>query len=51
VLLLVILLTYLPVVNTAFGLTAINPLYFIPAFLLGLISQGWVEIPKIRDGK
>ncbi|MDR2559508.1 MAG: cation-translocating P-type ATPase [Oscillospiraceae bacterium] len=51
VLLLVILLTYLPVVNTAFGLTAINPLRFISALLLGLISQSWVEIPKIRDYK
>ncbi|MCL2637956.1 MAG: HAD-IC family P-type ATPase [Oscillospiraceae bacterium] len=51
VFLLVILLIYLPAVNTAFGLTAINPLRFITAFLLGLISQGWVEIPKIRDYK
>ncbi|MCL2697097.1 MAG: cation-translocating P-type ATPase [Oscillospiraceae bacterium] len=51
VFLLVILLTYLPAVNTAFGLASINPLRFITAFLLGIVSQGWVEIPKIRDYK
>jgi Ca2+-transporting ATPase len=51
VFLLVVLLTSLPFVNAAFGLTAISPLRFIPAFLLGLISQSWVELPKIRDAK
>ncbi|MDR2531408.1 MAG: HAD-IC family P-type ATPase [Oscillospiraceae bacterium] len=51
VLLLVILITYIPIVNTAFGLTAINPLRFIMAFILGITSQLWVEIPKIRDSK
>jgi Ca2+-transporting ATPase len=45
------LLVYLPGVNSAFGLTAINPLLYIGAFLLGIISQAWVEIPKIRDEK
>jgi Ca2+-transporting ATPase len=50
-LLLVILITYLPAVNSAFGLAAINPLRFITALLLGLVSQIWVEVPKVRDYK
>jgi Ca2+-transporting ATPase len=49
--LLIILMIYLPGVNSALGLTAISPLRFLAAFLLGLASQGWVEIPKIRDYK
>jgi len=46
---LVILLTYIPGVNTAFGLAAVNPLRFLGAVLLGIASQFWVEIPKIRE--
>jgi Ca2+-transporting ATPase len=51
VLLFVILITYIPAINTAFGLAAINPFRFIGAFLLGVISQAWVEVPKVRDYK
>jgi hypothetical protein len=54
--LLVLLLIYLPGVNAALGLKAaesgaLSLLRFIPAFLLGIISQSWVELPKIRDDK
>jgi Ca2+-transporting ATPase len=51
VLVLVTLLIYLPLVNAAFGLAPLNPLMYIGTVLLGIISQLWVEIPKIRDGK
>jgi hypothetical protein len=36
-------------VNAAFGLASISILRFIAAMLLGIASQAWVEIPKIRD--
>ena len=43
-------LVYIPFVNSAFGLSAMNPLIFIAVILTGIISQMWVEIPKIREG-
>jgi Ca2+-transporting ATPase len=50
-LLLLILLVYLPFVNSAFGLSPLNPVLFVLMIILGFISQLWVEIPKIRDGQ
>ncbi|MCL2077952.1 MAG: cation-translocating P-type ATPase [Oscillospiraceae bacterium] len=49
-LLLVIIITYIPGINSAFGLAGISPLRFIPSLVFGLISQAWVEIPKFSGG-
>ncbi|MCL2109047.1 MAG: HAD family hydrolase [Oscillospiraceae bacterium] len=48
-LLLVFLLTYIPHVNAAFGLTAVNFFGFMGAVVFGVGLQFWSEIPKIRD--
>ncbi|MCL1824163.1 MAG: cation-translocating P-type ATPase [Oscillospiraceae bacterium] len=50
-LILTTLCIYIPVLNHALGLDAVSPLRLFGAFLLGIVSQAWVEVPKIRDGQ
>jgi Ca2+-transporting ATPase len=47
-LLFVIMTVYLPFVNSAFGLTAINPLILIVSLIIGGVSQLWFDFIKKR---